>query len=93
MPVQPTDAKALAARVLSTVYMGTENSGDDTRRRAAALASEIGASHLAFDIDGVIAALVALFVSVTKQTPRFKVRVQPHAARALPPLYGFVAAD
>jgi NAD+ synthase (glutamine-hydrolysing) len=68
------DAKALAARVLSTVYMGTENSGADTRRRAAALAGEIGASHLSFDIDTVIAALVALFVAVAGRSPRFKAR-------------------
>lgn len=67
------DAPALASRVLSTIYMGTENSGDDTRRRAAALAGEIGAAHLSFDIDGVIAALLALFVAVTRHTPRFKV--------------------
>ncbi len=68
------DAKALASRVLSTVYMGTVNSGGDTRRRAAALAAEIGASHLTFDIDTVVAALVALFVTVTGRSPRFKAR-------------------
>jgi NAD+ synthase (glutamine-hydrolysing) len=73
-PLPLPDAKALAARVLSTVYMGTENSGADTRRRAAALAGEIGASHLSFDIDTVIAALVALFVTVAGRSPRFKAR-------------------
>ncbi len=68
------DAKALAGRLLSTLYMGTENSGEDTRRRAAQLAAEIGASHLAFDVDTVVSALLALFVTVTRRTPRFKVR-------------------
>jgi NAD+ synthase (glutamine-hydrolysing) len=67
------DAAALASKVLSTIYMGTENSGDATRRRAAALAGEIGAAHLSFDIDTVVAALLALFVAVTRRTPRFKV--------------------
>ena len=67
------DAATLASKVLSTIYMGTENSGEATRRRAAALASEIGAAHLSFDIDTVVAALLALFVAVTRRTPRFKV--------------------
>ena len=65
------EAQRLAARVLSTVYMGTANSGDDTRARAQALAAEIGASHLSFDVDAVVAALLQVFVSVTGRTPRF----------------------
>ena len=65
------EAQRLAARVLSTVYMGTANSGDDTRARASALAAEIGASHLSFDVDAVVAALLQVFVSVTGRSPRF----------------------
>jgi len=65
------DAKALASRVLSTLYMGTANSGEETRSRAGTLASEIGASHLSFDVDSVVAALLAVFVTVTGRTPRF----------------------
>lgn len=71
-PNQPLPtACQLANILLSTLYLGTQNSGDDTRRRAGALAAEIGASHLAFDIDSVIAALLALFTAVTQRTPRF----------------------
>lgn len=65
------DAKALASRVLSTMYMGTANSGEETRSRAGSLAAEIGASHLCFDVDSVVAALLAVFVGVTGHTPRF----------------------
>ena len=61
----------LASALLSTLYLGTENSGPATRRRAADLASQIGASHLAFDIDAIVSAGVSIFCAVTRSAPRF----------------------
>ncbi|CAI5506881.1 unnamed protein product [Closterium sp. Naga37s-1] len=63
----------LADRILHTIYMGTENSSQATRLRAKQLASEIGAWHLDTSIDSVVAAVVALFLTVTGLRPRYKV--------------------
>ncbi|KAK4534762.1 hypothetical protein CDCA_CDCA02G0787 [Cyanidium caldarium] len=68
----PVDARELAGRLLHTAYMGSANSSAATRERAARLAKEIGAYHLDMNIDGVVAALTALFVTVTGKTPRFR---------------------
>ena len=60
--------------VFTTVYLGSENSSDDTRQRSASLAVEVGSSHLDVKIDTVrIAFVVAFFAYITKKTPRFKV--------------------
>lgn len=66
-------AQELANLVFTTVYLGSENSSDDTRQRSASLAAEVGSSHLDVKIDTVVAAVVAFFVAITKKTPRFKV--------------------
>jgi len=65
--------KALAKHIFTTVYLGSENSSRETRSRSAALAAEIGASHLDVKIDTVVAAVVCFFVSVSQRTPRFTV--------------------
>ena len=64
----------LANALLTTVYMGTENSSQDTRTRASTLSSEIGSYHLDVKIDLVVAAMVKLFAVITGKTPRFRVR-------------------
>ena len=66
------DARALAASVLHTAYMGTVNSGAATRSRARRLAEQIGAHHLDFDIDAVVDALSGTFARVTGKVPRFQ---------------------
>ncbi|CAI5995098.1 unnamed protein product [Closterium sp. NIES-64] len=69
---QKRQAARLADRILNTIYMGTENSSQATRSRAKKLASEIGAWHLDTSIDSVVAAVVALFLTVTGLRPRYK---------------------
>ena len=59
-----TDAKELANRIFCTVYMGTENSSAATKERARCLADEIGSHHVDACIDSVVAAVVALFVTI-----------------------------
>ncbi|PID85334.1 MAG: NAD(+) synthase [Chloroflexi bacterium] len=69
----PTDPAELASRLFYTCYMGTQNSSQETRRRAKQLAGEIGASHLDINIDSVVTAVTQLFIRVTNKTPQFKV--------------------
>ena len=42
----PTDPKEFAGRIFVTCYMGTENSSEETRKRASNLAEEIGSHHM-----------------------------------------------
>ena len=57
--------QVIAHRIFTTMYMGTVNSSQETERRAKALATEVGAYHLAIKIDSVVQALVGLFNVVT----------------------------
>lgn len=50
--------------------MGTENSSRETRQRAKMMASEIGSYHLDVNIDTVVAALTALFTTITGKIGR-----------------------
>lgn len=68
----PSDPRQVAARLLHTCYMGTENSSRETRQRARLLAEQIGASHLDVNIDSVVSSLTQLFVRLTERQPRFK---------------------
>jgi NAD+ synthase (glutamine-hydrolysing) len=63
----------LCASILHTVYMGTLNSSQATRNRAANLASVLGAYHTAFNFDTVITALLSLFTQISGgRIPRFE---------------------
>ena len=68
----PSNHQQIAARLLHTCYMGTENSSPETRQRARDLAAQIGASHLDVNIDSVVSSLTQLFVRLTERQPRFK---------------------
>ncbi|KAJ1927382.1 glutamine-dependent NAD(+) synthetase [Tieghemiomyces parasiticus] len=69
----PDTPQALAGHLFHTCYMGTDNSTQDTRARARALAERIGAYHVDLAMDTVVAAVVSLFTAVTNCTPRFEV--------------------
>lgn len=64
--------KELAGKIFLTLYMGTSNSSATTRRRAAAIAGQIGAQHIGLDIDGVVGALTGLFQTVTGKKARYR---------------------
>ncbi|XP_058128192.1 glutamine-dependent NAD(+) synthetase [Anopheles ziemanni] len=68
----PTDAGDLCGRLLFTCYMGTENSSQETRRRASTLAAQIRSHHLDIGIDTAVSALLGVFRLATGQTPRFR---------------------
>jgi NAD+ synthase (glutamine-hydrolysing) len=67
----PTSHKQIANRILHTCYMGTANSSDATRARAAALAEQIGAFHKEAPIDTMVMAglhVVGSFVSLSMKS-------------------------
>ncbi|KAJ3127900.1 glutamine-dependent NAD(+) synthetase [Nowakowskiella sp. JEL0407] len=70
VPKEPTE---FCNRVFHTCYMGTSNSSVETNNRAKELAEKIGSYHIIFTFDAVIAAVIALFLSVTNLTPKFAV--------------------
>jgi NAD+ synthase (glutamine-hydrolysing) len=71
----PVDSCELASRLLHTAYMGSgAQSSAATRRRAAALAQEVGAWHCALDIGAIVDAALQVLVSVFGEArrPRFR---------------------
>jgi NAD+ synthase (glutamine-hydrolysing) len=62
----PTLPSEVANRIMHTCYMGTSNSGKATQRRAETLASQIGVYHSYANIDRVVSALVAVFLTITE---------------------------
>ena len=69
---EPESAQELAGQLLHTCYMGSKQSSPATKARAAALAGEVGAHHLALSIDGVVTSLISLFSAATGRCPRFE---------------------
>lgn len=53
--------------------MGTKNSSEETRTRAAALAKEIGSTHFDVNIDSVVSSFEGVVTQVLKKKPQFKV--------------------
>ncbi|KAJ0408384.1 hypothetical protein P43SY_003110 [Pythium insidiosum] len=70
-PYSPMTPSDLAAHIFHTTYMGTKNSSSATRKRAQALAQEIGAYHLDVGMDTMVDAVVKTFSLLTGKTPRF----------------------
>ncbi|KAJ5223718.1 hypothetical protein N7468_008260 [Penicillium chermesinum] len=69
----PQTSQEICKCIFHTSYMGTQNSGTETRDRAKRLAADIGSYHIDFNFDTVVTALMALFTTVTNFQPRFKV--------------------
>ncbi|KAH3725768.1 glutamine-dependent NAD(+) synthetase-like [Dreissena polymorpha] len=68
----PSDPRELVGRLFITCYMGSENSSQETKSRAAELAKQIGSFHLAVVIDAAVAAVVGVFTAALKLVPKFK---------------------
>lgn len=69
----PVAPRELAEAVLHTAYLGTVNSSAATRRRAQALATQVGAYHKALLIDAAVAAVLGILKTVTGTLePRFE---------------------
>ncbi len=70
----PNSPQELASHVLHTVYMGTENSSENTTSRARRLGEAIGSYHLTVPIDLMVSAVIQVFTLTTGKTPKFESR-------------------
>ncbi|KAL5010219.1 hypothetical protein ScPMuIL_012524 [Solemya velum] len=68
----PEDPKELVGRILTTCYMASQNSSQETKNRAIHLAKEVGSSHLNIMIDVAVTALLSIFTAALRVTPKFK---------------------
>jgi NAD+ synthase (glutamine-hydrolysing) len=59
--------------IFYTSYMGTENSGKETRKRAKELAEKLGSYHVDLNMDALVQAVLEVFKLATGKTPKFKV--------------------
>ncbi|XP_045414166.1 glutamine-dependent NAD(+) synthetase isoform X3 [Lemur catta] len=67
----PEDPRDLCGRILTTCYMASENSSQETRDRARELAQQIGSHHIGLNIDPAVKAVVGIFSLVTGKSPLF----------------------
>jgi NAD+ synthase (glutamine-hydrolysing) len=74
--LRPTSASQVAGLLLHTAYLGTANSSEATRRRAGALAGQLGAYHSALAIDAMVGAVLWVFAAFVSggRLPRFSSR-------------------
>lgn len=66
-------AQDFCSKIFFTCYMGTVNSSEETKNRAAAVAKEIGSTHLSLTIDEIVKSYSEVFKQVTDKVPKFKV--------------------
>uniref|UniRef100_H3CCM2 Glutamine-dependent NAD(+) synthetase n=1 Tax=Tetraodon nigroviridis TaxID=99883 RepID=H3CCM2_TETNG len=69
----PKQPRELCSRIFTTCYMGSENSTEDTRKRAKDLASEVGSTHMNINIDLAVKGILGIFSAVTGKWPEFRV--------------------
>nr|XP_023675539.1 glutamine-dependent NAD(+) synthetase isoform X1 [Paramormyrops kingsleyae] len=69
----PEDPRELCGRMLTTCYMSSENSSEDTYKRAKDLAAQTGSSHINLNIDLAVKAILGIFTVVTGKFPQFQV--------------------
>ena len=67
----PSSSKEIAYMIFHTSFMGTENSSEETKSRAAALADQIGSYHQSLKIDIIVQAILTLFQLTTGKLPSF----------------------
>lgn len=67
----PQDPRELCGRLLTTCYMASENSSQETHNRATKLAQQIGSYHISLNIDPAVKAILGIFSLVTGKFPRF----------------------
>lgn len=69
----PKDPRELCGRVLTTCYMASENSSQDTRDKAKSLAEDLGCYHININIDGAVKAIWGIFKSAMGRLPQYQV--------------------
>jgi NAD+ synthase (glutamine-hydrolysing) len=68
----PSSPQEVASHVLHTVFMGTQNSSENTTSRAVRLGEAIGSYHLTVQIDLMVRAVTRVFSMTTGKTPQFE---------------------
>lgn len=69
----PRTPQEIVSRLFHTCYMGTENSGEETRSRARRLSETLGAYHSDISIDEAITAHELIIEKTLKFKPRYKI--------------------
>ncbi|XP_054553405.1 glutamine-dependent NAD(+) synthetase isoform X2 [Talpa occidentalis] len=67
----PEDPRDLCGRLLTTCYMASENSSQETSDRARELAQQMGSYHIGLSIEPAVKAVVGIFNLVTGKSPMF----------------------
>ena len=67
-------AENFCNEVLTTCYMASENSSEETRSRAEILSTRINSNHLNVTIDLIVSAFLNIFTKLTGLIPKFKSR-------------------
>ncbi|XP_016072583.1 PREDICTED: glutamine-dependent NAD(+) synthetase [Miniopterus natalensis] len=67
----PQDPRELCGRLLTTCYMASENSSQETSDRARELAQQIGSHHISLGIGPAVTAVLGIFSLVTGKRPLF----------------------
>lgn len=78
----PESAKELCSKLFVTCYMGTENSSQETKIRAATLATQIGSNHLSIVIDVAVTAVLTIWKTSMALMPKFRVHGGTNAENA-----------
>lgn len=65
--------------LLTTCYMGTVNSSDETRSRAKRLAEKLGSFHYDTSIDEAVSASLSIVKSTLNFTPKYMIEGGTHA--------------
>ncbi|KAF7251743.1 Glutamine-dependent NAD(+) synthetase [Varanus komodoensis] len=69
----PKEPREFCGRILTTCYMASENSSQETYDKAKSLAEEIGSYHINVNIDGAVKAIWTIFSAVTGKQPQYQV--------------------
>ncbi len=69
----PKTPQEIVNIILTTCYMSTVNSSEETSSRAAKLAEKLGAWHLSISIDGAVQANLSIVDTALQFTPRYSV--------------------
>lgn len=75
----PKSPEEILSLLLTSCYMGTVNSSDETRSRAKRLAERLGSFHYDTSIDDAVSAYMSMVKSTLDFTPRYSVEGGTHA--------------
>ena len=70
----PKNPQEICNKLLFSCYLGTENSSEETRYRAEAIANRIGANHKNVVIDAAVKAILSIFILFAGRTPKYSAR-------------------